>query len=291
MITKSFTIATGASRISCIAADGRDGMPLLVCIPGGSYNARYFDVPGYSLLEAAHANGFPVVALDRPGYGGSDPLEGETSFSRNADVLNGAIDEVWKEYSGRSPGIILIGHSMGGAIALHIAARPRTWPLLGVSVSAIHTDAPVAVTQAWNSMPDGAVIEFSTEQRIQFMYGPEDTFAAEVLDKASAACEPIPVAELREVVAGWIQDFPVIAAQIDVPVHYALAEHEQLWVSSDANVRTFAEAFTASPMVISERVSGAGHNIDHHRTGPQFHLGQLAFARRASERANQPSST
>jgi pimeloyl-ACP methyl ester carboxylesterase len=291
MITKSFTIPTGTSRISCIAAEGQEGLPLLVCIPGGSYNARYFDAPGYSLLETAHANGFPIVALDRPGYGASDPLEGETSFSRNADVLNSAIAELWKKYSDRSPGIVLVGHSMGGAIALHIAARPRTWPLLGVSISAIHTDAPGSVTQAWNSMPDGAVIEFSADQRIQFMYGPEDTFEADIVEKASAACEPIPVAELREVVAGWIQDFPVIAAQVDVPIQYALAEHEQLWVSSDANVQSFADAFTSSPMVISERVAGAGHNIDHHRTGPQFHLGQLAFARRAAERANQPSYT
>ncbi|WP_190171352.1 alpha/beta fold hydrolase [Streptomyces mirabilis] len=46
-------------------------MPLLVCLPGGGYNASYFDVPGYSLVDAARREGFPVVSLDRPGYGGS----------------------------------------------------------------------------------------------------------------------------------------------------------------------------------------------------------------------------
>lgn len=40
--------------------------PLLVCLPGGSCNGGYFDVPGFSLLSAASRNGFTAVALDRP---------------------------------------------------------------------------------------------------------------------------------------------------------------------------------------------------------------------------------
>ena len=61
---------------------------------------------------------------------------------------------------------------MGGAIAAHIASQPRTWPLLGIAISSIHYDAPEAVTQAWNSMPADISIEFSEQQRVQFMYGP-----------------------------------------------------------------------------------------------------------------------
>ncbi len=62
-------------RITGIAAGpGTPDTPLLVCLPGGSYTARYFDVPGFSLLDVAEANGFTAIALDRPGYGGSDPL-------------------------------------------------------------------------------------------------------------------------------------------------------------------------------------------------------------------------
>lgn len=281
-MTNAFELATGSGRITGIAAEGQPGKPLIVCIPGGSYNAQYFDVPGHSLLQAAQKRGFPVVALDRPGYGGSDPIEGPTRFARNADVLADAIGELWQQHADTAPGVVLIGHSMGGAIALHIASRPHAWPLLGVSATAIHIDAPEAVTQAWDSIPDGVVVEFTDEQRVQFMFGPEGTYEPDVLRGAAKASEGIPVEELREVVDGWIADFPGIAAGIEVPVHYGLAEHENLWISSPENVRAFADAFTHCPSISPEYVKGVGHNIDHHNGSDAFHQRQLDFAESVS---------
>ena len=63
------------------------------------------------------------------------------------------------------------------------------------------------VTQAWNSLPADISIEFTDEQRIQFMYGPPETYDRSVLNAAGPASSPIPVAELLEVVGGWIRDF------------------------------------------------------------------------------------
>ena len=64
----------GGLRVTGIATGpGTQDTPLLVCLPGGSYTARYFDVPGFSLLDVADANGFTAIALDRPGYGGAIP--------------------------------------------------------------------------------------------------------------------------------------------------------------------------------------------------------------------------
>ncbi len=49
----------GGLRVTGIATGpGTPDTPLLVCLPGGSYTARYFDVPGFSLLDVAEANGF-----------------------------------------------------------------------------------------------------------------------------------------------------------------------------------------------------------------------------------------
>ena len=43
-------------------------------------------------------NGFEVIALDRPGYGGSDALpDGEVTFARNAEVLDAAITQLWAD--------------------------------------------------------------------------------------------------------------------------------------------------------------------------------------------------
>lgn len=89
------TLDLGDIRITGTEVPGRPGMPLLVCLPGGGYNASYFDVAGYSLVDAARREGFPVVSLDRPGHGGSTALNGEISFRRNAQVLQEAIAELW----------------------------------------------------------------------------------------------------------------------------------------------------------------------------------------------------
>jgi pimeloyl-ACP methyl ester carboxylesterase len=276
-MTEQLALTAGDGSVTGFLARGETGRPLLVCIPGGSYNARYFDVPGHSFVQAAIERGFSVAALNRPGYEDSTPLSRPT-FAGNADALIAAIDDLWSRTKDRCTGVILVGHSMGGAIAMHIASRPRRWPLLGIAISAIHYDAPEAVTQAWNSMPADISIEFSAEQRVQFMYGPADTYDGSVVAAASAASSPIPVAELLEVVDGWIRDFPVVAAAVDVPVHYGLSEHEQLWISSPAGVDAFAAAFTGAPSVSAHQVLGVGHNIDHHHAGSQYRHDVLDWA-------------
>lgn len=43
-----------------------DGAPLVVALHGGTYTSEYFDIPGYSLLDRASAEGIPVIAIDRP---------------------------------------------------------------------------------------------------------------------------------------------------------------------------------------------------------------------------------
>lgn len=277
-MTTPLDLSTSHGTVTGLAADGMPGLPLVVCIPGGSYNAHYFDVPGHSLLQAASERGFPVVALDRPGYGGSSPQAGGPSFAQNAVVLSEAIGVLWAAHQDTAPGVVLIGHSMGGAVALHIAASERSWPLLGVSITGIHTDAPEVVAAAWASIPDGIEVAFSDDQRVQFMYGPADSYDPTVVGAAAPSAEKIPVEELREVVDGWITDFAELAPRVDVPVHYALTEHDHLWNSTAENVASFGAAFTGAPSVLTEHVPGVGHNIDHHHGSDAFHARQLDFA-------------
>src|ERR1700712_3691568 len=98
------------------------GTPLVIALHGGTYSSEYFDISGYSLLDRGAAAGVPVIALDRPNYVDSSPLESENSIIlANATVLNVAIGEIWEQHGGDASGVVLIGHSIGGAVATGIA--------------------------------------------------------------------------------------------------------------------------------------------------------------------------
>ena len=140
--TEPVVIDAGGHRITGISSTTSNGnLPLIVALPGGSYTSHYFDVPGHSLFDTAAANGFDVVALDRPGYGGSEPLP-EVTFAGNASVLDAAIGQLWDERGGDRPGAVVIAHSIGaafatGAVLAAVVAveRRRVWALVPLAIA------------------------------------------------------------------------------------------------------------------------------------------------------------
>jgi pimeloyl-ACP methyl ester carboxylesterase len=280
VLTQSVSIDAGGFRIAGIAAGlGTAGGPLLVALHGGSYTSAYFDVPGHSLLQRAAVNGIAAIALDRPGYGGSASLPPEErTFERNAAILDAAIARLWDEHGGVCTGVVVVGHSIGGAIAIHLASRGPEWPLLGIAVSGIHDVAPAEVRGAWDAMPRGEPVTFTPEQRRMFFYGPDWTIEPDIVQRAEISAAPVPLEELLEVVGRWPEEAARLAACVAVPVQYIAFEYERLWTIDAGTVRDFAAHFTAAPHVTSELMTGIGHDADHHRNSGAFHLRQLAFA-------------
>jgi pimeloyl-ACP methyl ester carboxylesterase len=281
MSTTSSLLTPDGFRLSFRSshAGGRD-KPLLVLLPGGTYASGYFDSPGHSMVEAAAAAGFQVVAFDRPNYGGSDSLPPEqTTFAENARILADGITAFLAPLPD-VPGVVIVGHSIGGAIAMHIAARPggHDWPLLGVALSGVGERSPDPVVGFIGSLPPGGSVELSSEQRRGLMYGPSDTFDSAVLERELSGESPVPVAELHEITGGWLDDFPRLLPRVPVPVHYSLAEFDQLWINDQERIDSFAGRLTASPRVEAVRVPGVGHNIDHHYDGARWQATQLDFA-------------
>lgn len=90
---------------------GDAARPLLVLLHGAGANAHWWDHVAPALAETHH-----VVALDFRGHGDSDYPEEVRSGAFVADL------EALLEHLGR-PEPILVGHSMGGAVALEHAAR------------------------------------------------------------------------------------------------------------------------------------------------------------------------
>ena len=137
-----------------------DGVPLVVALPGGTYTSVYFDVPGQSLLDTAESIGVPVIAVDRPGYRESTKVEASGSIiAANAEVLDHLIGELWDSYGNGAPGVVVIGHSIGGAVTTAIAARHPAWPLLGIAVSGCLVRVPKESGAAWAALPDLEFVE------------------------------------------------------------------------------------------------------------------------------------
>jgi pimeloyl-ACP methyl ester carboxylesterase len=262
--------------------------PLIVALPGGTYTSKYFDLPGFSLMDRAIALGMPVIALDRPGYGDTTPFApAEATIANNAERLDAAIGELWKRHGGKASGIFVIGHSIGGAITVSIAARNPSWPLLGIAVSGVGLETPRASTAQWAALPNIPMIDLSAPLKDQVMFGPEWTFAPPMPGLGHEADAPVPRQELIDITAVWHSVVSGIAVKVRVPVHYRQAIFDRLWVVDADQVKGFGAAFVNSPLVDAALFDHVGHCIDFHRLNGAFQLEQLAFALRCCVRGDK----
>jgi pimeloyl-ACP methyl ester carboxylesterase len=260
------------------AGESTGGRPLIAALHGGTYTGRYFDVAGSaqgSFMDLAAATGYRVVSFDRPGYGGSSALApADNTFARHAELLAAAIAEV----AGDTP-VFLVGHSIGGMIALMIAGAAHDFLLVGASVTGMGAVIRRGgAADALASLPPDETIDLPYDQRDMVMFGPAGSFTADGVEQAHGSYAPTPV---RELIAApqWAEEIlPGLAPRVTVPVHNALAEFDALWDSTPDNVATFATMLTGAPFVDAAIARGTGHSIDHHLLGHALHLRQLAFA-------------
>jgi pimeloyl-ACP methyl ester carboxylesterase len=292
MMSTAFTHTTVAGRgftgRTNIGADlrVRPGAPLVIALHGGTYDCGYFDIPGHSLLDTASALGVPVIALDRPNYAGSSPLTGDDSIiSSNAEVVAEAIGSIRDEHGAGAPGVVLVAHSIGAAVATTIAATPRSWPLLGLATSGCLVRVPAESAAAWAALPDIAMIDLPVPLKDQLMFGPESTYD----DAMPAASHPsntlVPKAELLDITGGWIARRAEVCGRVAVPVHHRQGEFDHLWVTSQDEIDEYRAGFTAAPSVDVELLPGCGHCIDFHLPGEDFQRSQLQFALAVAEGA------
>lgn len=259
---------------------GRSDLPLIIAIHGGGCHAGYFDIPGYSLLDRAHTQGHDVIALNRPGYGGSTPLpEDAETLQNNADRLNRGLAALWQVRAGGYPGIVLIGHSIGAAITMIIAAEPREWPLLGIAISGAMATLSSPAAQAWAHLPRTGWVERPAESRDPLSFGDPGSYAPEAVVLSHAANARSACLEGYDIAFEWPRHYRDITGAVDVPVHMRQAECDALWVVTPVELDAYAASFSRAPSIDAAIIPQVGHCIDHHLVGPQFHDEQLAFAR------------
>ena len=260
-----------------VAAD----TPLVIALHRGTYTSANFDVPGYSLLDRAGAAGIPILAVDRPSYGQSTPVEDTDSIIlKNAEVLDHLIAEFWDAFGTGAAGIVLIGHSIGGAVAMVLAARHPSWPLLGLAVSGCLLQVPPESADAWAALPPDYLVDMPGEIKDFVMFGPDWTHSDAMPEASHIADSRVPKAELLDITSSWIGRVRSTAAQVTVPVHSRQGEFDHLWITDAQQVADFGASFTRAPLADAQLFRHAGHCIDFHRGARAFQLEQLAFALR-----------
>lgn len=281
MSSQSFGRVSGRARL--LASDATPGLPLVVAVHGGTYDSAYFDVPGFSLLDRAEANGIPIVAIDRPGYGTTPLLpRSETVLNGQAKFLAGALEDVWRLHGSDRAGIVVIAHSIGAAISAIMASEPVGFPLLGLAISGVGMRTPSEHRAMWESFPDLDHVDVPDPAKDQVMFGPDGSFDPEVPAMTHYTNRPTPKVELVDIVSTWQDRAPSVLSRITVPVHYRQGEEDRLWINGAAEVRSFERALSGSKRVDAAMEDGMGHCLDFHKVGASFQLEQLAFALRCA---------
>jgi pimeloyl-ACP methyl ester carboxylesterase len=115
MVSGRRTISVGALTISYLDFEGGNPEHVIVLLHGWGLSAR-----AYMRLSALiAARGYRVVAPDLPGFGRSSSPPASWDFEDYAECVKRFMSDV----TGDASTITLVGHSLGGAVAIALAAR------------------------------------------------------------------------------------------------------------------------------------------------------------------------
>ncbi|EOY17099.1 PREDICTED: protein phosphatase methylesterase 1 [Theobroma cacao] len=105
---------------------GTEG-PVIFCLHGGGYSGLSFALSASKIKEKAR-----IVAMDLRGHGKSST---ENDLDLSIETMCNDVFAVLKALYGDSPpAIVLVGHSMGGSVAVHVAAKKTLRSLAGLVV-------------------------------------------------------------------------------------------------------------------------------------------------------------
>ncbi|MFC4374176.1 alpha/beta fold hydrolase [Nocardia halotolerans] len=274
---RPITLRAGAMKMSALLSRPISGAPraTVVALHGTGMTAAYFDgqaSPDVSLLASGARLGYAVLAVDRPGYGRFRSRPQGRSLTAQARALRLALVD-FAATQDIGAGVLLLGHSFGGMLALRAAERGLgSVPLLGVDVSGC------------GHRPDPYIHEFrDVRRRALRSWGPPRLYPPSTFRDSAAIVAPVPPLELG-IALRWPMIFPRLAAKVTVPVRFTFAEHESLWRHDPDTLRDLASHFSSAHPVSVERAPGAGHNISLGWAASSYHLRCFGFLEKCLDR-------
>jgi pimeloyl-ACP methyl ester carboxylesterase len=187
------------------------------------------------------------------------------------------VEKIIQDY-GAGAGVVLVGHSIGGMLALCVAAAAPVGTITAVEVSGVGGQLKPGLREMWSSKTeDMPSVTIPADAHDQMTLGPSGTYFSAQQTRNAELYRPMPTPELISTLA-WEDMLPSVAAKVTMPVSITLAEHDNFW-QSDADARAgISLHFTAAPSIRTELFDGAGHSIELHRNARAYCLRQLAFA-------------
>ncbi|MEU5842060.1 alpha/beta fold hydrolase [Rhodococcus sp. NPDC047139] len=261
--------------MSALVAEAAEPRAVIVALHGGAARAAYWDCPGHpelSMMREAVAHGFTVIAPDRPGYGSSRPHREELGAParrvhlacRTVDALLGA--------SPRGAGLFLWGHSVGSELTVRMAVENPGEEVLGMELSGTGREHHALAAGIL-----GTRERYANARGVgELLWTPSELYPPDIVGGAAIAART-PDYE-ADVTAAWpTSDFPALAAQVRVPVHFTAAEHEKVWRNDAQALEDIAEIFSAAPTVTTYLHPGGGHNLSIGYAGPAYHRTVFEF--------------
>ncbi|GGM69127.1 alpha/beta fold hydrolase [Dactylosporangium sucinum] len=219
------------TELRVLRGDGRG--PTVMLLHGLGATADVWDGVARAL------DGLSWIAPDLPGHGGSGHLEGYT-FEAVAAAVAPLVDPA---------GTVVVGHSFGGVIGLHLAGVPGVRAVAGIGIKV-----------AWT--PEELSRAAKLADRSAAVFGTREEAVRRHLRVAGLDGPAAPDAAVRPVPGGWGLSFdqrafgvgePGVAgllAAAPVPVVLARGEHDRMVSSEDLGA--LVDAFVVLP--------GLGHN-------------------------------
>ncbi|MGV0745943.1 alpha/beta fold hydrolase [Mycolicibacterium sp. XJ870] len=253
--------------MSALVAEAAEPRAVIVALHGGATTSAYFDCPGHpelSLLRTAVADGYSVVALDRPGYGASAPYpDAMASPDQRVALAFGAVERI-----AGTRDVFLLGHSMGCELAVRMAVDSD---VLGISLAGTGRQYQAGARDILKN----ASVDHRPRGLRDLLWEPAQLYPADVLGNGLSSAG---TSYEADVVKTWAsQDFPELAGQIGVPVQFLAGDHESVWESDADALAAIGAMFSVAPRVEVGEIADGGHNLSVGLTAVEYHRRVLSF--------------